>query len=64
MKPGELRRLAIRLARYEFEEGGIFFVRCLECRGWAENIKAGTNAGHTPDCPIAELEAEEGKGEG
>ena len=55
MTRDELRRLAIRLALVESTDG--FDITCQECgrRTWNRRHRHR----HTPDCPIAELEAEE-----
>jgi hypothetical protein len=54
MKPDELRRLAIRLAKHRDMDGtGL----CGECGEYdlLDDVK------HEPNCPIAELEAEEAR---
>lgn len=63
MEVGELRRLAIRLARERVVRmAGSDGVRCNECSSvtWCDGLYSNVIAmTHDPDCPIAELEAEE-----
>ena len=54
MTRDELRRLAIRLARRVSSVDG-YIVSCSQCAQMSES----NSMTHTPDCPIAELEAEE-----
>ena len=68
MTHAELRRLAIRLARELNALPGLWFVKCHGCGGCVSYrfLKDATAAPLThdgADCPIAELEAEEAKGE-
>ncbi len=53
MKRDELRRLAIRLAYHSDRDGQNFCGKCEVEFGPYDSLA------HTPDCPIAELEAEE-----
>lgn len=68
MEVGELRRLAIRLARELSALPDLWFVKCHGCGGCVSyrHLKDATAAPLTHDgdaCSIAELEAEEAKGE-
>ena len=60
MKYNELRRLAIRLARYEEVRDGDRHLHCLACES-VVNLSYHRRVEHPADCPIAELEAEEAR---